>query len=296
MKYKIAILDNVNLLPDVEKQLQLLANEPLIFPKEIHTTEQELIERTGNAKAVLINPWSKITESYLNACPTVKYIGLCGTSTANIDLKAVKKRGIVLTNVVGHGDEPAAEYMFMQLLMLARGEHKYMWHKVPCELMGKSIGIIGLGAVGKTFANLALGLKMKVHYFSLHRKYDWEKLGVKYLNLKSLLSICEIIVITTPTNVKILGKKEFSLIQPNSVLIYTSTGEALDKEAFIEWVKNNSNYAIFNYSAGENYYQAFKDLPRVIFPKVVAGYTFETRQRLGNKVIENLKNYIAGAN
>lgn len=291
MKYKIAILDNTNLLSEAEEKLQLLSINPLVFPKDPQTNEQVMISRTGDAEAVLVSILGKITESYLSACPTVKYIGLCGTSTANIDFEAIKKHNITFSNVVDYGDEPAAEYMFMLLLMLARGEGKYQWRKMPAELMGKSIGIIGLGALGKAVANLAIGFKMKVNYYSTHRKLDWEKRGLNYIDLKTLLGNNDIIAICTPTNVKVLEKPEFEIIKTNSVLIYLSSGEALDKEAFIKWINKKENYALFNYSAGEGYYRSFKDLPNVIFPKIIAGHTRETKMRLGQKVIDNLMNY-----
>lgn len=291
MKYNIAVLDNISLLPEAKDQLQELASNPLTFPDNIDNTEQELISRTGNAEAILVSIWARISASYLTACPTVKYIGLCGTSTSNIDLGAVTKHGIAFSNVTDYGDEPAAEYMFMLLLMLARGEGKYQWRDMPCELMGKSIGIVGLGSLGKAIANLALGFKMKVNYYSLHRNQDWEKRGLKFNDLKTLLQVSEIVAICTPTNTKVLGKEEFVTIRANSVLLYASSGEALDKASFLKWIAKDNNYALFNYSAGDQYYKAFKDLPRVIFPKVIAGHTFETKQRLGKKVIENLKNY-----
>jgi hypothetical protein len=292
---RLSVLDNINLLPEAVIKLEKLVGKKISVPMEMETTENQLIERTGDAEIILISPYAKITESYLNACQTVKYICLCGTATGNIDLEAVKKRNITLTNVKDYGDEPAAEYMFMLLLMLARGEGKYQWKEMPRELMNKSIGIIGLGALGKAVANLALGFKMQVFYYSLHRKADFEENGIKYLSLEELLNTCDVVAITTPTNVKVLGEKEFNLMKPNSVLMYLSSGEALDKEAFLDWISKNNNFALFNISAGENYYQSFKDLPNVNFPKVMAGFNAkETRERLGEKVLDNLKRYLGG--
>lgn len=293
MKYKIAVLDNINLLSEAEDKLKSIAVDRLRFYREPQVSEQEMITRTGKAEAVLVSILGKITESYLTASSTVKYIGLCGTSMANIDLEAIKKHKVVLTNVADYGDEPAAEYMFMLLLMLARGQGKFQWQEMSTELMGKSIGIIGLGALGRAVAKLALGFKMKVYYHSLHRKTDWEKRGLKYLNLKALLKACDVIVISTPTNIKVLGKEEFGVMRKGSVLMYLSSGEGLDKRAFVGWIKKKKNFALFNYSAGEGYYQAFKDLPNVIFPKVIAGYTRETKMRLGQKVVDNLINYFS---
>lgn len=296
MKYKIAILDNTNLLPEAEEKLQSFSINPLVFPKDQQTNEQVMISRTGDAEAVLVSISGKITESYLSACPTVKYVGLCGTSTANIDFQAIKKHNVIFTNVVDYGDEPAAEYMFMLLLMLARGEGKYQWQKMPTELMGKSIGIIGLGALGKAVANLALGFKMKVNYYSSHRKTDWEERGLTFMDLNILLKNNDILVISTPTNVEVLGKPDFELIKPNSILMYLSSGEAFNKQDFINWISKKNNFALFNYSAGEGYYESFKDLPNVIFPKIIAGHTRETKQRLGEKVINNLINYFKKVN
>lgn len=291
MKYKIAVFDNINLLSEAEEKLQSLSVNPLLFPRDSQTTKEEMISRTSDAEAVLVSINSKITEDYLTVCPTVKYVGLCGTSTANIDFDSLKRHKVAFSNVKDYGDEPAAEYMFMLLLMLARGEGKYQWQKMPTEIMGKSIGIIGLGALGKAVANLSLGYKMKVNYYSPHRKIELEKNGIKFMEMNTLLKNNDIIVISTPTNVKVLGKPEFELIKPNSVLMYLSSGEAFDKLDFIEWISNKNNFALFNYSAGEDYFQSFKDLPNVIFPKIIAGHTRETKQRLGEKVINNLLNY-----
>lgn len=288
MKFKIAVLDNIHLLDQHQDELKRLCWDKLSFPEDNEVSEKELIERTGEAEAILVSPWAKITTSYLNSCPAVKYVGLCGSSATNIDLKTLEKKGITFSNVRDYGDEPAAEYMFMLLLKLARGDGKCQWKKKPRELMGKRIGIIGLGALGKTFAHLALGFKMNVHYYSLHRKPEWEEKSVKYLTKNKLLQECEIIVISTPSDVKVLQSGDFRKIQPGSVLIYASGGEALNEDSFLRWLKDKTNFALFNYSTGERYYKLFKDLPNVVFPKVVAGHTHETKERLGQRVIENL--------
>ncbi len=292
MKIRISILDNIYLLPEAQTKLQRLASNKLTFPKDKEISENKLVDRTNNAEAILVSPWCKITSSYLKSCSSLNYVGLCGTSTTNIDLEAVKKRNIIFTNVIDYGDEPAAEYMFMLLLKLARGDGKYQWREFPCELMGKSIGIIGLGALGKTIAYLALGFKMNVYYYSLHREKAWEARGISYKDKKTLLKICDVVVISTPSDIKVLGKKEFDIMKQNSILMYVSGGEALDEKAFLDWIGKDNNYALFNYSTGERYYKLFKNLPRIIFPKVIAGHTLETKERLGQIVVNNLKGYI----
>jgi len=290
---KIAVLDNIRVLPEVQEAIRGLASNDVVFPEGAPASAQELIARTGEAEGVLINTGTKIDNNYLEACPSVKYVGLCGTSTANVDLEALKARGIAFTNVTDYGDEPTAEYIFLQLESLARGVGKYQWSDQPHELMGKAIGIIGLGALGKAIANLALAYKMDAHYFSTHRKPEWEEHGLRYAELPDLLSACEIVVLSTPTNLKVLGGAEFALLKPNSILVQASIGTPFDREAFLKWIATEDNYAIFDQGVGEESFRIYKILPRVILSATSSGNTYETRQRLGAKVIENLKTFVA---
>lgn len=290
---EVAVIANVHLLPETQKKINQLVGAALTFPvQDAQPSTSELIKRTADADAVLVSPGTKITEEYLSACPSVRYIGICGTSKENVDLSAVEKRDITLTNVVDYGDEPAAEFIFMQLEYLARGMGQYQWKDYPTELMGKKIGIIGLGALGTAVANLALAYKMDVWYYSKTRKSSQEQLGVSYLEKDELFRTCQIIVVCTPSNFVAISKDDFNLVQQNVIVVQASMGKCLDKVAFLGWIEQEGNFALFDYSAGNESYGAYKDLPRVIFPKVIAGHTQETKQRLGSKVLENLKKYL----
>ncbi|MCA9349454.1 hypothetical protein KC853_00220 [Candidatus Saccharibacteria bacterium] len=292
---KIAVIADVHLLPETQELISQLSATTLAFPsQDTQPSADELIERTADADAVLVSPGTKITEEYLSSCPSVKYIGICGTSKENVDLDAVEKRHITLTNVVDYGDEPAAEFIFMQLEYLVRGMGQNQWKDYPTELMGKKMGIIGLGALGTAIANLALAYKMDVSYHSKTRRPEQEQLGVSYSEKDELLKTCQIIVICTPSNLVAISKDDFELIQSNVIIVQASMGMCLDQGAFLDWIKQDSNFALFDYSAGNESYEAYKDLPRVIFPKVIAGHTQETKQRLGDKVIQNLKKYLEG--
>ena len=287
---RIVVFDS-NVLPEAQARIQALADKPITFPDERCSNEEEFIKRTGDADTVLVGPWDKITANYLDMCPSVKYVCICGTSTANVDLDDLKKRGVAVTNVTDYGDEPAAEFVFMQLARLLHGIGPYQWKIERHELMGKSVGIIGLGALGKSIAHLALAYKMDASYFSLHRKQEWEDRGLQYVGLPALLERSEIIIVSSPTNVEVLGEKEFELIRPGSIVLQASAGNVLNRKAFLSWIAQEGNYAIFDKSAGDDNYQAYKDLPRVVFADVVAGYTHETLERLYGKVVDNLVAY-----
>lgn len=288
---KIAVLD-YRLLPDAKAQVQSLADNKVVFPKE-RCPEGEVVARTGDADIALVTPWEKIDRTYLDACPKLKYIGLCGTSTANIDLGEMEKRGIAFSNIVSHNKAAVAEYFFMHLVSLARGAGKYQWKTgEEHELAGKRIGIIGLGAVGQAVAHKALAYKMKVAYCSPHRRQEWEDQGLEYLDKGRLVALNEIVVICSPTNVEVLGEPEFKTIKPGSILVQASAGSPFDKPSFTDWIAQDGNYAIFDMSAGVQNYQLHKDLPRVIFSKAVAGDTYESNQRRGKRAVENLKAFL----
>jgi len=289
---EIAVLD-YRLLPEAREQIQELATNEVIFPDD-RCPETERVRRTGSADIALITPWEKIDSAYLDDCPNLKYIGLCGTSTANIDLDALAQRGIAFSNIVSGDKESVAEFFFMQLVSLARGVGKYQWKTgEQHELVGRRIGIIGLGAVGKAVAHMALAYRMEVVYYSPHRKQDWEDRGVNYLGKNELLSSSEIIVLCSPTNVEVLGEREFKVMHRGSVLIQACGGNPFDKPSFYDWIAEEGNFALFDISANEANYQAYKDLPRVIFSRMVAGDTYESNERRGKRVVENLKNYLA---
>lgn len=286
---KLAVLDNIRALPEVQSEIKAFAANEVTFPEFAPASFDELVARTGDADAVLVSTATELPKAYFDACPSVKYVGLAGTSTARIDLGTLKERGIGFSNVSDYGDEPTAEYIFLQLASLARGVNQHQWQKEPRELMGKRIGIFGLGALGKAIASLALAYKMDAWYFSAHRKQDWEDKGLQYAELHDLLRRCQIIIISTPTNVNVMGAEEFALLPPNTILVQASLGTPFDRDAFLEWISKDENYAIFDNGIGEDNAKVYQGLPRTIISGTSSGNTYETRERLGRKVVENIQ-------
>lgn len=298
---KIAVLD-YRIPQEVQLQIQDLASNRVAFPSD-RCPEDERIRRTGDAEIALVTPWDKLDMTYLDACPNLKYIGLCGTSTANVDLDEIKRRGIAFTTMqsgnkdrnaeAAGGKEAVAEFFFMELVRLARGIGRYQWKQGEAhQLKGRSLGIIGLGEVGKGIAHMALAYKMSVAYYSPHRKQVWEDRGVEYRSKEELLKSSEIIVLCSSTNVEVLGKAEFELMQPGSILVQACGGNPFDKPAFYDWIARDGNFALLDMSANEQNYQLYKDKPRVIFSTNVAGDTYESNLARGKKALEHLKDFI----
>jgi hypothetical protein len=288
---KISVLE-YRLFPEIKEQIQAFASNQITFPED-RCPEGERIQKTGDAEIVLVTPWDKVNVEYLDACPQIKYIDLCGTSTANIDLDELARRNITFSNIVSKDKESVAEFFFMQLVSLARGTGEYQWRSgEEHELTGKHLGIIGLGEVGKAVAHMALVYKMNVSYHSPHRKQDWEDRGLKYVEMNDLVCRSEILVVCSSTNVEVLSEMEFDKIKPGSILVQASSGSPFSQKDFKEWISREGNYALFDMSAGVKNYETYKDIPRVIFSTAVAGDTYESNQRRGQRALENLKRFL----
>ncbi|MBP9817593.1 hypothetical protein KBC75_02425 [Candidatus Shapirobacteria bacterium] len=287
---KISTINSLNLPKNIEDEIQSFSEEKIVFYQDDSQTEEETIGRIGNADAVLGSWNSTITKKVLDACPNIKYIGICGTSLTKVDVEEVKKHNIVLKNVTDYADEATAEFVFCQILNLYRGFGKYQLDTVPSELNNKIIGIIGLGAVGQQVARLALGFNMKVIYFSRTKNPEWESKGLVYQELDTLLSNSDVISISVPRNQKIIGPHELSLIKPKAVLVNTAIGTIFDFPSLVDWIKKGQNFFILD---NQEYIDQVKDLPNVIATPVTAGKTKESGNRLTKKILDNLNTYFS---
>lgn len=289
---KIAIIDTVKITEESKEAIQHYSNEAVIYPEFDTEDEKEICRRIDNADAVLGNWSSIINASILKHTPNLKYIGICGTSLANIDLEAARRHNIVIKNVTDYGDDATAEYIFAQLLNLFRGFGKHKWRDEPSELSSKTIGIIGLGATGQKVARIALGFKMKVLYYSKSRKPEWEEKGVQYSPIDDLFKRSDIISIHVPRNTKIIGKDELEKIGNSKIIIDTCLGNIYkDIDAVRLWLGKENNFLIRDHQPETK--EKLGDLERFIYTEnVIAGITAEAREKLSIKVVDNIKAYL----
>lgn len=296
----IDVLSAINM--DAAKDIQAFSEDPVVFPGIDARDEQETIERIGIADAVLASWDSRISSRVLNSCPSIRYIGVCATAMKNVDIDAAKKRGITVSNVADYADEATAEWVFLQLLLLARGIGKYMWKNAPCELNGKTIGIVGLGAVGKEVARLALGFNMTVLYSDLVRHQEWEAKGLVYADLAHLLQAADIVDLHVPQTATVLGEKEFALISPGCILVDTCLGVVFDIEAFAKWLSKGQNLVVFDIKPALP--DEIKQLHNVVTTVLAAGVdreyawagrTIESRDRVTQKVLRNMEAFLLSA-
>jgi lactate dehydrogenase-like 2-hydroxyacid dehydrogenase len=298
---KTTIIDKCGLTsPEIEKISSLSAN-PIIIHDDFPETDTQIIERIGDSDCILVSWQTKIDSAILNKSRTLKYIGMCCSlydeNSANVDIVTAKNLGITVKGVKDYGDEGTIEFIFAQLICLFKGLGKHKWKTEASELTNKSIGIIGLGTVGKMVAKTAAHFGMNVYYYSRSRKYHLEDLGISYLTLDELMANCDVVTTHLPRNTILLAEKEFRLKKTNSILINTSLGLTFDKEAFLDWMsKDKTSFTILDADGVGDFADEFSTNENIIISDQFAGFTFEAKKRLSKKVLENLQEYLTQHN
>ncbi|WP_372920202.1 NAD(P)-dependent oxidoreductase [Salegentibacter sp.] len=296
MKFnKIVCVDNTKLTESAIEELQQYSEVGLDNYKDYPDSEAEVIKRIGDAEAVLVSWKTQISEYIIEQCPKLKYIGMACSlyddESANVAVNFARERGISVKGIFDYGDPGVVEFIVSELIRLLHGFGEKQWREMPVELTKRKIGIIGLGTTGQMLAECLLPFGADLYYFSRTRKKEWEERGVKYLPLEELLGKTEIISLHLPKNTQLFNKREFEIFGKAKVLISTSLGLPLEEKAFQEWLEKKGNFGIFDGDARLALSEKSLAKKNLIASEKSAGWSEETRQRLSEKVLENIKEF-----
>lgn len=274
------------------------------------TPDDKIVEYIGDAEAVLCNK-TPFTAEILRACPNLKYIGVCATGYNNIDLDVCKELGIVVSNAPAYSTEAVAQQVFSFILHFANKTADYFelvkeggWIRSKLfsnfayptmELSGKTIGIIGYGSIGRNVAKIAHAFNMNVIVNTRTAKQDST---VKFVGLPELFSKSDIITAHCPltdATFNIINADVLKLCKPSTILINTSRGAVIN-ENDLAFALNNDIIAgagldVLTIEPMSHTSPLIGAKNCVITPHV-AWTSFETRSRLVNMVIDNLKAFL----
>ena len=199
-----------------------------------------------NAVSTFID--SKIDKLVLDSLPNLKFIATRSTGYDHIDLFSCNEKGIKVSFVPGYGDNTVAEYTFGLILNLTRKIYKAINQIKQKEsfslrdlrgidLMGKTIGVIGVGRIGKEVIKIAKGFDMNIVAFSPHQDIEFSKnLGFSYVSLEELLGLSDIITIHCPYNKSthhLINKGNIDLVKKGSFFINSARGGIIETEALV---------------------------------------------------------------
>ncbi|WP_379947403.1 NAD(P)-dependent oxidoreductase [Enterococcus devriesei] len=288
---KMVAIEPTKLLPEWDQKLKEYAEEA-IFYTDIPQDAQTIIERIGDADCVMLSFTSFVDRQVLDACPNIRYIGICASlyapENANVDILYANEKGIVVTGVRDYGDEGVKEYAISELVRLLQGRGPAMWKEEPLELTDVKVGIIGMGTVGSLLARTMDFFRMDVNYFSRTRKPGLEKeLGMDYLPLAELLSNVDILITCLNKNVVLLDEAAFATFGNGKILMNVSIAPSHEILALKNWLAQPGNFAFSDTEAGLG--AEVIDLPNAFTGKINAGLTSLAKVRLAQKVIKNIE-------
>lgn len=293
---KLVIIEKIN-IPDIYiEKLNTVAKEVIYF-KDLPNSDEEIIKRIDDADAVLLSYTSYINKNILENCKNIKYIGMCcslySASSANVDILTANELGITVKGVRDYGDEGVAEYVIHELVGFLQGYKGYKWDNIGHEITGLKCGVIGLGTSGTLIAKTLKFFKADVSYYSKTRKETLEKeFGFTFKDLNSLCRDSEAIFLALNKNVLLLQKEQFDLMRDKCILFNTSIGPGFDTLALSEWLKNEKHF-FFGDTLATIGDKSLWDLPNTFtINRSSGGNTYQAFHRLGDKVLNNIYEYL----
>jgi D-3-phosphoglycerate dehydrogenase len=305
---KIVIVDNIYLEKGHIQKLRSIGDLKIF--EEPPKTSNELEERIKEADIVIVG-WSNLTKNVIDFAKKLKMISIWATTCHYADLKAATERGITVTHVPEYATEAVAEHVFALLLAAIRKlqladrhvrEGNFDWRPFGGnELAGKTLGVVGTGAIGCRVAEIARAFRMQIlgydKYPNLKRA---EEIGMKYVDLYTLLKESDFVtlhVTLTSETERLIGKKEIEAMKNGAVIVNTSQGKVVDEKALVDALKSGKlSYAgldVFEEEPPAKDNPLFK-LENTILSPHIGFHTVEAAKRCTDVCIDNVAKFLEG--
>ena len=224
---------------------------------EIHTsnpqTPEELLNRVSGVDGIInIRAFCKFDADFFSNCSALKILSIWGTGTDHVDLSAAKNANVIVSNTPGVAAVSVAEHTLALMMAAARqipGNDSSMrageWPRGQMtQLNGKTLGLIGLGAIGRQTARIAAGIGMKLIAWTFHPDDDFAaKVGLEFVDLNTLYERADVVSVHVRQSADTIGMidaEAFSRMGPNTILVNTARGPILDEKALISALTNGT--------------------------------------------------------
>jgi D-3-phosphoglycerate dehydrogenase len=268
-------------------------------------TEEEMISEIEDVDGIIIGV-DPLNRNVLKHAKKLKAISKYGVGTDNIDMEYTKNAGIPVTRTVGANSDAVADYAMALLLGVARKVvlidkecRKLNWNKITTvEMWGKTLGLIGLGSIGKGVAKRASGFNMKILAYDLYQDEEYAKANnIEYVSLEKLLKESDFISLHLPLTKdtkNLISYKEFEMMKDKAVIVNTARGGIIDEEALLWALKENKIWGagidVFEEEPPKN--QELLKLDNIIIGSHCAASTYEAIDNMGMMAAQNLIQYL----
>lgn len=266
---------------------------------------EDLLKVIVDKEILLIRSETKVTKKVIDTAKKLKIIGRAGVGLDNVDVKEAEQKGIKVLNTPNANSTAVAELVFGIILTVSRklreADHTMKedkWEKSALcgsELSGKTIGIIGLGKIGKIVARISRAFEMKViGYDSFLAKEEFTKIEViKTNNIEELLEKSDIVTLHIPKTVEttnLINEKNLKLMKKNAIIINCSRGGIVNEEALYQAITNKqiSGAGIDTWEEEPRAHQGLKKLQNVIALPHIGASTLEAQNKCATDLINQI--------
>lgn len=277
------------------------------------TAQEDAAARIGDSEVVFINK-VRLTDDIFAACPNLKLVSILATGYNIVDLAAAKRRGITVCNVPGYSTRAVVQMTFALLLEICQqvglhsgAVHTGRWQTCPdfcfwdrplIELDGKTMGIVGYGAIGSAVGTVAQALGMKLLVTARHEKPVPE--GARFVSLPELLAQSDVVSLHCPQtaeNARMIDAGALAQMKDGAILLNTARGGLLDEQAVADALRSGKLLAAGMDVVSAEPIRADNPLltaPNCFLTPHIAWAPLETRRRLQAISAENLRAFLAG--
>lgn len=313
---KIVVLDGYTLNPGDLSWAGLEALGALtVYDRTSLTDESETIARIGDAEIVYTNK-TPLSKKVLEACPSIKFIGVLATGYNVVDVAAAKEKGILVCNIPTYGTDAVGQFAIAMLLEICHhvahhsdAVHAGRWENNPdwcfwdyplIELADKTMGIIGFGRIGQTTGRIAKAMGMKVVAFDEYPNEQGKEIA-DYVSLDALLAASDVVAVHCPlfpSTQGIICKENIDKMKDGVIILNNSRGPLVVEQDLADALNSGKVYAAGLDVVSTEPIKADNPLLKAkncIITPHISWAPKESRQRLMNIAIENLKQFLAGS-
>jgi len=298
-----------------EAPFKELENEfDVVWPQESAFSDEEVKEHLKDSDVVVSVFGNPLKSEALESASRLKLIANFGAGVDNIDLALATRQGILVTNTPDPVTEPTAE-LAMGLMVdvsrriaeLDRGLRKKsiprwgVMDNLSTTLQGKTLGIIGMGAIGQALARRAIAFGMKIIYHN-RKQLDVgieEKYEAKFTDLESLLRNSDFVSLNMPLTADtkgIIGMSELKSMKPSAFLVNTARGPVVEQDALIRALRNKeiAGAALDVYENEPNIPDELLEMSNVVLTPHVGTAARETREVMSRQVAGIIRDFYQG--
>jgi glycerate dehydrogenase len=310
---KAVLLDCDSLGPD-DLDLSALLALPVEWTIYPETSDREVCERITDADIVLTNK-AQINALSLSQAPRLKMISIMATGTNAVDLQAAAKHQVAVCNAVKYGTGSVVQHVWALILALTTKLADYQrvavdgtWQdsSLFClldfpveELQGKVLGIVGAGELGRGVAKVAEAFGLEVIYAALPGRQYPNQTRVDFDEFLSRADIVSLNCPLTAETTNLINQAELALMKSSAILINTARGGIVNEAALKQALLNGSIAGagidvLTNEPPREGNLLLDEAIPNLIVTPHCAWVARQSRQRLVNQTVENLRAFVQG--